>query len=103
MSVVRGGKMRLHAAAPSPCASELWPSEDGLSLHDVRFRALLGSAAWSRLPATVRSRFSRRLAAGESIIYAGEIVQCRRTALGRLVGQLCRLIGAPLPLSSDIG
>src|SRR5262245_6190436 len=98
MPVTRGGKMRLHAAAPSACGSEARPrEEDSVALHDVRFRALLGSAAWSGLPATVRSRFSRRLAAGASITYAGEIVECRRTALGRLVGQLCRLIGAPLP------
>ncbi len=72
-------------------------------LHDLRFRALLGSSAWSGLPTAVRRRFSTRAQAGEAITYAGEIVECRRTLFGRLVASLCRAIAAPLPLSDDIG
>lgn len=73
------------------------------SLCDLRFRALLGSAAWSRLPATVRARFSKRLQPGLAVTYAGRIVHSRRTRLGGLVAALARLIGAPLPLHDDVG
>jgi hypothetical protein len=90
------------AAMPSARAPMPAPGDDDIRLHDLRFRVLLGPEAWSALPPAVRSRFSRRLGAGASITYAGEIVECRSTLLGRLVAQLCRLIGAPLPLSDDI-
>jgi hypothetical protein len=72
-------------------------------LHDLRFRGLLGAAAWSELPLAVRRRFSTRAQAGGSITYAGEIVECRRTLFGKLVAELGRVIGAPLPLSDDTG
>jgi hypothetical protein len=77
-------------------------TEDDLPLHDLRFRALLGADAWSCLPPAVRRRFSTRLAPGAAITYAGEIVECRRTWVGKLLALLCRLIGAPLPLSDDL-
>ena len=79
------------------------PAGGDCALHDLRFRGLLGAAAWSELPAAVRRRFSTRAQAGQSITYAGEIVECRRTLSGRLVAELCRVIGAPLPLSDDTG
>jgi hypothetical protein len=79
------------------------PVDEVVSLHDLRFRGLLGATAWSCLPPTVRRRFSTRARAGEAITYAGEIVECRRTLLGKLVAELCRLIGGPLPLSDDVG
>ncbi len=78
------------------------PTEIGHPLHDLRFRALLGGAAWSGLPATVRQRFSRRLRPGASVTYAGEIVESRRTRFGTLIAQLCRLIGGPLPLYDGV-
>jgi hypothetical protein len=71
--------------------------------HESRFRALLGAAAWARLPPAVRRRFSARPAAASAVTYAGEIVECRRPRPGRLLAQLCRLIGAPLPLADDVG
>jgi hypothetical protein len=71
-------------------------------LPDLRFRALLGGAAWSRLPPAVRQRFGRRLEAGASVTYAGEIVESRRTRFGSLLAQLGRLIGGPLPLHDDV-
>jgi hypothetical protein len=73
------------------------------ALPDLRFRGLLGAAAWQRLPAPVRQRFSKRLAAGISVTYAGEITASRRNWIGGLLAQLCRLIGAPLPLGDELG
>ena len=70
---------------------------------DPRFGALLGPALWARLPAAVRRRFGKRLAPGASVTYAGVIVESRHTRLGTVLAQACRLIGAPLPLSDDIG
>jgi len=78
------------------------PCDPG-DLHDLRFRALLGAEAWGRLPDAVRDRFSRRLRPGMAVTYVGEIVESRRTWPGRLLAQLCRVIGAPLPLTDDLG
>ncbi len=70
-------------------------------VSDLRFRALIGEAGWAALPAAVRARFGKLLAAGRSAIYAGEIIECRMSRLGWLLAQLGRLIGAPLPLGRD--
>jgi hypothetical protein len=72
-------------------------------LHDLRFSALLGAEAWARLPHAIRERFGRRLGGGAAITYAGQIVESRRNAVGRLAAEACRLIGAPLPLHDRIG
>ena len=72
-------------------------------LHDLRFSALLGPEAWARLPMAVRDRFSKRLAGGAAVTYAGQIVVSRRSLLGRLVAEAGRVIGAPLPLHDRIG
>jgi hypothetical protein len=71
-------------------------------LHDLRFRALLGTSAWSVLPPAIRERFSKRLAGGAAVTYVGEIVESRMTRLGWLIAQLCRAIGGPLPLGCDV-
>src|SRR5262249_35130814 len=63
--------------------------ESDLVLHDLRLSALLGAAAWSRLPSAIRQRFGRRLDAGVSVTYAGEVVESRRTRSGKLLAQLC--------------
>ena len=70
-------------------------------LGDLRFRRLVGEEGWARLPEAVRRRFSHRVAAGRTIVYAGEVVECRMSRCGWLLAQLCRLVGAPLPLSRD--
>ncbi|HEX8225263.1 MAG TPA: DUF4166 domain-containing protein [Allosphingosinicella sp.] len=70
-------------------------------IEDIRFRTLAGTDAWGRLPAAVRARFDRHIGLGATILYAGEVVECRMSRCGRLLCQLVRLIGAPLPLSSD--
>jgi hypothetical protein len=72
-------------------------------LRDLRFRALLGEAGWSRLPQAVRDRFSKRLRPGMAVTYVGEITESRRNLAGWTLAQLCRLIGAPLPLYDDLG
>jgi len=74
--------------------AEAPPSE----LKDLRFRQLLGREAWAALPQAVQRRFGKRLGAGQSASYAGEVVTCRMSASGWLLAQACRVIGAPLPL-----
>jgi hypothetical protein len=71
------------------------------AIEDLRFRALAGDRAWNRLPAAVRARFERHIGPGSTILYAGEVVECRMSRCGRLLCQLVRLVGAPLPLSRD--
>src|SRR5215470_652124 len=90
------------AAAPKPRTHAPETSDEAGPLGDIRFRTLLSLDDWSRLPPAVRSRFSMRLRAGASITYAGQIMECRRSLYGKLLAQLCRMIGAPLPLSDDI-
>jgi len=70
-------------------------------LGDLRFRRLVGEAGWAQLPDAVRARFSHRVAAGRTIVYAGEVVECRISRAGWLLAQACRLVGAPLPLRRD--
>lgn len=72
-------------------------------LLDLRFRALVDSGAWSRLPLLVQRRFTKRLAGGATALYAGRIVEMRMSRLGWLLAQICRLIGAPLPLGRASG
>jgi hypothetical protein len=70
-------------------------------IEDIRFRTLAGTDEWTRLPAAVRARFERHIGPGTTILYAGEVVECRMSRCGRLLCQLARLIGAPLPLTCD--
>jgi Domain of unknown function (DUF4166) len=70
-------------------------------LGDLRFRALLGHDDWQSLPLAVRQRFSKRLAGLQSVVYKGEVLHTRMTGLGWCLAQAMRVIGAPLPLSSD--
>jgi hypothetical protein len=70
-------------------------------IGDLRFRALIGEAAWARLPEAVRARFGKRVSGAAAIVYVGEVVECRLSAAGWLLAQLGRLIGAPLPLGRD--
>jgi hypothetical protein len=66
---------------------------------DLRFRRLLGEAAWAELPEAVCRRFSKCLAPGETLIYRGEVVATELSRAGRVLAFLARLIGSPLPLS----
>lgn len=73
------------------------------TLGDLRFRGLLSEEAWGALPLAVRRRFSKCLAAGESVVYVGEVVECRMSRAGWLLAQAARLIGGPLPVARDVG
>lgn len=71
------------------------------ALHDLRFRALVGKAAWDALPPLVRKRFSKRLSGVAVALYRGRVVRTDLSALGWLFAQALRLVGAPLPLGRD--
>jgi hypothetical protein len=95
--------MKLRTVAPAnPTYREPSYVEHDRTLHDLRLSALLGAAAWSALPSAVRQRFSKRFGASVSVTYAGEVVESRRTLFGKWLAQICRLMGAPLPLYDDI-
>jgi hypothetical protein len=69
------------------------------SIEDIRFRTLLGEAAWMQLPDAVRKRFSKCLAPGDIIVYRGEVLATKLSRAGRVLSFLARAIGAPLPLT----
>jgi hypothetical protein len=69
---------------------------------DLRFRALVGEAGWSRLPPAVQRRFSKRLVPGTVVLYAGEVLETRLSRMGMLLSFLARAIGAPLPLDNGM-
>ena len=81
----------------APCRPQTRP------LGDPRFRALLPAAAWATLPEPVRRRFSHRVAAGESLVYQGVVLETRLSRCGWLLARLARLIGGPLPLENQAG
>lgn len=66
-------------------------------LRDDRFRVLLGERSWNRLPTAVQRRFGKRLTGGASVVYQGTVVTMRMNLAGRLLAQLARLLGGPLP------
>ena len=69
------------------------------AVGDLRFRTLVGEAAWAELPEAVRRRFSKCLAPEETLIYRGRVVDTRLSRAGRVLSFLARAIGAPLPLT----
>lgn len=79
-----------------------WQPVASVAGGEGNYAALLREQ-WSLLPVAVRRRFSRHLAPAASIAYAGEVLVCRRNWAGRALAQCTRLIGGPLPLSSDCG
>jgi len=76
---------------------------DTRGLLDLRFRRLLGEAAWARLPPAVQARFSKRLDEGRPAIYCGRITCMRVSRAGRILARALRVIGAPLPLDCKVG
>jgi hypothetical protein len=81
--------------ATDVAATALQHSRRGASgPRQIDFAALLGPAAWARLPASVQSRFAVHSTAA-TITYCGAM-QVRASLAGRLLAQACRLIGTPL-------
>lgn len=86
----------------SPLQSEfaIQPGHEPL-LVDLRFRALLGKAAWDALPHAVQRRFSKCLSGSAVALYRGRVVRTELSRLGWLLAQALRPIGAPLPIGCD--
>ena len=92
--------MRAQAVAlEAPRSPEPQPRPE---LGDFRFRALMGEADWAALPPAIRRRFSKRLAGGQTIVYAGEILESWTSRAGWWLAQAARLIGGPLPVTGDL-
>ena len=69
--------------------------------YDARFRRLIGSEEWAKLPKEVQRRFSKRIEDQRVAVYAGVIREARFSRAGWLLAQLARLVGAPLPLERE--
>ncbi|QUL38406.1 DUF4166 domain-containing protein [Erythrobacter sp. JK5] len=78
-------------------------TDKGSAAYDARFRRLIVSHAWANLPEAVRQRFSKRIEGERVAIYPGVIRAARCSRIGRALAQLCRIVGAPLPLGCDCG
>ena len=66
-------------------------------IRDLRFRALMRETDWASLPLAIRRRFSKRLAGGRPVVYAGEVLDTFMSRGGWLLAQAARLFGGPLP------
>lgn len=88
--VGRANRREIHADAHAPAP-----------LIDLRFRNLLTREDWEALPASTRARFSKRLAGGNTVVYAGEVLKTRLSLMGWLFAQIAQILGAPLPLFTD--
>ena len=95
--VVFGARRPQRAAVPTKSPA---PDRDNL-LSDLRFRTLIEDADWERLPPPVRRRFTQRLAGGNTIVYAGEVIETQLSRPGWWLAHATRLIGGPLPLSAE--
>jgi hypothetical protein len=93
------GLLETEPDGPLPRPPEPQPQVSAGGLRDLRFRALVGEAAWARLPEPVRRRFSKCLAPGELLLYRGEVVATELSRAGRILAFLARAIGSPLPLT----
>ena len=79
------------------------PPDTASDLGDLRFRALVSSEEWSQLPPAVRKRFSKRVSAGSTVVYTGEVSESRFSRAGWFLAQAARAIGGPLPTGTDVG
>ena len=87
---------------PLPIADRPITNQLGHENDDGRYRNLLGTKAWNRLPAPVRSRFAKKLNDGETRIYKGKVVETTMSWMGRLLAHCARIVGAPLPLTPNV-
>src|SRR4051812_1307830 len=86
----------LQSPKQSPPASREQP-------YDLRFRALLDTEEWERLPEEVKRRFTKRLSGPAVALYRGLVLEMHISVLGWMLAQVCRLFGAPLPLCRQTG
>lgn len=84
-------------AAWGPACAGVTELADVGETVDTRFRDLLGSEAWSRLPQIVRARFSKHVSPGGKRLFQGEVRTTTLSRTGRLLARLARLVGGPLP------
>ena len=89
----------LEIRSPAGAPDYLSAPAGSAAVGDLRFRTLVGEAAWAELPEAVRRRFSKCLAPEETLIYRGRVVDTRLSRAGRVLSFLARAIGAPLPLT----
>lgn len=68
---------------------------------DTRFRDLVGANNWNRLPQAIRRRFGKRLNGGASVTYQGKVTVMRMSLAGKILANLARLVGAPLPFDAS--
>lgn len=93
------GRATAMLAGPAPDGDR---HRNSASLGDISFRRLLGESAWQRLPTAIRERFAVKPARGGCIEYRGVMRIVRRSRLGWVFAQLCRLFGTPLPLDAGV-
>ena len=86
-------KLGLEHLTPQPAQHEL---------VDLRFRTLLGPYEWKQLPEATQRRFSKRVNNGKAVVYKGRITKVRLSKAGRLLANILKPFGAPLPLSDEI-
>ena len=89
------------ASLPRPRVKPGDRARKDAALIDPRYARLVGGAAWRALPAAVRARFAKRLGAGDAALYRGHVVHSRANLPGRILANLLRPLGAPLPLDWD--
>ena len=97
--------MRTHAFAfkSGPEGEREPAAEQHGELGDVRFRALMTTDDWASLPGAIGRRFSERLAAGDTVVYVGEIVESHMSRGGWCLAQAVRLIGENLRKLGETG
>lgn len=68
------------------------PPQHRSSAPSHSLQAVLGDAAWTRLPEAVRARF----ADAHAVDYVGEFEIVRASVLGRIIAWTCQIIGTPV-------
>ena len=102
LEALRGGDAALRSAPRGEPARGRAPEPGAVAEPgDHGFRALMPAAQWASLPPAIRRRFSKSLARGQAVVYAGEILDSRMSWAGWCLAQAARLIGGPLPRTRD--
>ena len=81
--------MRTNRDLPIACPDQ--PGKADLPCLDLRFCRLLDAAHWSALPPAVRTRFSKRLAGGQTTVYSGRVTACDISRAGMILAQAAML------------